>query len=712
MADREIEVVIRGKNLSGDAFKQVQKDLGGVAETAKKTSGAMDVAFGVLASTQMQRFADAAKGMLGSIITEASESQATMAQLEAVIASTGGAAGLSADNVADLAQEIAGMTSYEDDAIIAGQTLLLQFDAINKANFDQASQTMVDLATRMKVDIPQAAKMLGRALEGEFGGLSRFGIIIDEATQKQIEGLMEIGNTAEAQGLILDAVAKKVGGAAAAEAKTFKALIQGIKNDFNELIESIGISLEDNPIVTEFLTNLRLTLQGLAKSFDALPDETQAKLAGITVGLLGLIAATPGILALSFVLKPLIGLLGQLVKFSGAKLLPAAFSPAGVVALSALANLSFQNWGMKKAAEEISKFAETLGIELPEAYQKWLDKVKEKGYLWVFNAEARQAWVEAWKSILSGLGEAWDDFWKGIKWPEIKWPKIEPPAIKNRLGGGGASAPQITAVPGLDEMKGRLQELQGLFTALQQRAGTFAQSVQAGFANLPAIFQNIINSLQSLIPSWQQVGQTASTIFQNISRLWNTFAQTISRALSNALSAIRRWFSTVYGQFRSWTSNLITYVRNIFQSVGTAIITGIRTGISSGWEGLKTWISNSMNTLLAWVKTKLGIKSPSSLFAEEIGLPLAQGIGLGIERGMADVRGALGSLALPQFAAPTAGFVPQPAYAYARAQATSSNTRISVGRIEVHNPLTQGERYWVRKQSENITERTLSKVLK
>ena len=165
------------------------------------------------------------------MVTEAGEAQAVMVQLEQVIASTGGAAGVSAEDVNALAKSFADITVYEDDAILGAQTLLLQFDNINKVNLGQATDVMTDLATRLHTDLPNAAKLLGRALSGELGGLSRYGIIIDDQTQKNIQSLLKMGQTAEATQIILDAISGKVGGAAEAEAKTFTGLLARIKKD-------------------------------------------------------------------------------------------------------------------------------------------------------------------------------------------------------------------------------------------------------------------------------------------------------------------------------------------------------------------------------------------------------------------------------------------------------------------------------------------------
>lgn len=82
--EREIEIVIRGKNLTGDTFSEVSKGLTGISTTAtkasgtmstafEKTSSAMSTAFGVLASTQLAQFSGAMGGFFKDLLGGAEE---------------------------------------------------------------------------------------------------------------------------------------------------------------------------------------------------------------------------------------------------------------------------------------------------------------------------------------------------------------------------------------------------------------------------------------------------------------------------------------------------------------------------------------------------------------------------------------------------------------------------------------------------------------
>src|SRR5262245_19769817 len=87
-------------------------------------------------------------GAIVSGIGDAREAQQVMAQTQAVIASTGGAAGYSAQQIADMAGSLSaasGKSLFGDDDIQRGQNMLLTFTNI-KETLPDTTQTMLDMA--------------------------------------------------------------------------------------------------------------------------------------------------------------------------------------------------------------------------------------------------------------------------------------------------------------------------------------------------------------------------------------------------------------------------------------------------------------------------------------------------------------------------------------------------------------------------------------
>jgi phage-related protein len=94
----------------------------------------------------------------------------------------------------------------------------------------------------------------------------------------------------------------------------------------------------------------------------------------------------------------------------------------------------------------------------------------------------------------------------------------------------------------------------------------------------------------------------------------------------------------------AWLSGLgarakdaIGNIKDKFLGVGRAIVSGIREGITAAWDGLKEKLRALVSGLPAAAKKVLGIRSPSRVFADEIGKPAAQGIGVGFSKAMGGV---------------------------------------------------------------------------
>lgn len=194
--------------------------LGGMLTSALNPLGALSTGVGLLTDVVKD-------GAAGN-----KEWASAMAQAEAVVKSTGGAAGLSAQQLGDLATSLsggAGVSLAADDAILAGENLLATFTNIGKDTFPQATQTMVDMAQAMGTDVSSQAVALGKALNDPIAGvgaLSRVGVTFTDQQKEQIKTMMEAGNVAGAQAVIMGELGKEFGGSAAAAAQADGGMFQ------------------------------------------------------------------------------------------------------------------------------------------------------------------------------------------------------------------------------------------------------------------------------------------------------------------------------------------------------------------------------------------------------------------------------------------------------------------------------------------------------
>jgi phage-related protein len=217
-------------------MNNVTSRVDGFGNTVKKLGGIIAGAFAVKAIGSFFK----------STIEDAAEAEDNLSQLNNVIESTGGKAGVTAQQVTDLAASLQSTTKFSDDAIIAGDNLLLTFTSIGKDVFPAATETMLNMSQALGQDIKGSAIQLGKALNDPIKGitaLSRVGVSFTDAQKDQIKALQESGDMMGAQKVILAELNTEFGNAAVAAGQTFSGKLERVKNQFGEIKESIGGAL-------------------------------------------------------------------------------------------------------------------------------------------------------------------------------------------------------------------------------------------------------------------------------------------------------------------------------------------------------------------------------------------------------------------------------------------------------------------------------------
>lgn len=243
----------------------LEVDVKDLASRSLKSIGASVSSLGKVAAVGLGvGLAGATAGIAGlgvvlkESIASARDSNKVMAQTEAAIKSTGGAAGFTAQQISDMAGALsaaAGKSLFGDDDIQQGQNLLLTFTNI-KDTLPDATKVMVDMAQAMGTDVKGGAIQLGKALNDPIKGisaLSRVGVTFTDQQKKQIEAMVKAGHTADAQRVILKELNKEFGGSAAAAAVADGGFAQ-LQDQLGELAEGMGKQLM--PAVTKFMSLL------------------------------------------------------------------------------------------------------------------------------------------------------------------------------------------------------------------------------------------------------------------------------------------------------------------------------------------------------------------------------------------------------------------------------------------------------------------------
>lgn len=228
-------------------------------------------------------------------VKAAADSESAIAELNAVLKSTGGIAGVTAQSVMDYAKAMQKVTVFDDEAIIGGQSMLLTFTKIGKDVFPAASTAMLNMAQKFG-SIKEASIQLGKALNDPVAGVSalrRVGVMLSDQQEQQITDFMAVNDIASAQKVILKELETEFGGLAEAVGKTPEGKWAEFLNKMGDVGEVVG-----NYLLPTLLKILDV-LSALADAFLAAPEWLQGAI--INFGML--LAA----------LGPVLMILGQLI---------------------------------------------------------------------------------------------------------------------------------------------------------------------------------------------------------------------------------------------------------------------------------------------------------------------------------------------------------------------------------------------------------------
>lgn len=240
--DSELNIIVRAKNEASKVLGSISDDVKGIGGTLK---GAFDSAVGPSAALLGGvTAAGAAVGAFGVASVKAfGEAQLASAQLDAVLQSTGNAAGVTKDQLMAQSTALQSVTMFSDEAVQATQAMLLTFTNLKGGVMQDATKTALDMAQALGMDGKQAALQLGKALNDPSEGLSkltRVGVTFSKAQEDQVKAMQAAGDTAGAQKVILQELQKEFGGSAEAAGKTFPGQLEILKNTFGDLMEGVG----------------------------------------------------------------------------------------------------------------------------------------------------------------------------------------------------------------------------------------------------------------------------------------------------------------------------------------------------------------------------------------------------------------------------------------------------------------------------------------
>jgi len=264
-------IVDKLKNLEGlnTGFKKIEQS---AEKTAKSTKKSFSEIGKSLVSFKSLIAGSLLTGAFIKFTKAAAEQEKAVAKVEAKIKSTGAVAGLTSKQLQKAASDLQKNSLFGDEEILGKVTQnLLSFTNIAGEQFKRTQQVALDLAATMEGDLQGATLQLGKALNDpvkNLSALSRSGIQFSNDQITLIKSLVETGDKAEAQRVILKELENQFGGTAAAVAKAGLGPFKQMQNQLGDLGEQIGsVLLPVIKAVANIIKSLPTELNGLTSVF-------------------------------------------------------------------------------------------------------------------------------------------------------------------------------------------------------------------------------------------------------------------------------------------------------------------------------------------------------------------------------------------------------------------------------------------------------------
>lgn len=231
-----------------------------------------------------------------------------VAKLTGALRANGGQAGVTAEEIKQLASELQKVTKFGDEVTISASALLLTFHQIRNVAgegndvFNRTVKASQDLASALGTDLQSSVIQLAKALENPKIGLTalaRSGTTFTEQQKAMIGALVDSGQQLKAQTMILDVVESQYKGIAEELRKTTGGTIKGALNELGDEMETFG------RIISESLIPFINRLTDIVRAVASVDDQTKRFIV-IMGGLVAIVG--PAMLALGLITKGVVAL--------------------------------------------------------------------------------------------------------------------------------------------------------------------------------------------------------------------------------------------------------------------------------------------------------------------------------------------------------------------------------------------------------------------
>jgi len=223
--------------------------------TLGKVGGAVAVMGAAAAAVGAVQFGRILVNGIGAATEAAGVQEAAEVKLAKSIANTGQAVATVLPDLKTYASTLQGLTGIGDEVILNNQALLIALGNLEGEGLKRATRAALDLSAANGVALKTSFELVGKAAAGEFGTLSRYGIIIDETVPKS-----------QKFAAALELIEDRFGGQAEAKMQTYQGQLAGLQGHFGDLQEAIGGPFRDvfTEVISTVLSPMMQELTGAA----------------------------------------------------------------------------------------------------------------------------------------------------------------------------------------------------------------------------------------------------------------------------------------------------------------------------------------------------------------------------------------------------------------------------------------------------------------
>lgn len=191
-----------------------------------------------LAAKGLSKLVDGFKEVIqfvGESIKEAEQYEQALQNLNVALSNSGNFSAQASKDFENFANEIERTTKFSDDAVLSAGALIEQLSGLSEKGLKTATTAAIELSAALGVDLESAARLVGKAAEGNVESLKKYGLEVQKGT-----------DDAETFANALNLINSRFGGTAKDQINTYAGAVTLSQNAFRDLQKEIGNAFVKN----------------------------------------------------------------------------------------------------------------------------------------------------------------------------------------------------------------------------------------------------------------------------------------------------------------------------------------------------------------------------------------------------------------------------------------------------------------------------------